>query len=289
MATGDIKSWNVRADGKTIDLVRYGNCTGWTFNFGLGANSTPTTSTPYLTVVSEGYNASAVLGTITRTVYLVPSITITTGVARKAYPNQTIADENYNAGPDETTSTIDLSDYIYDDDKNGGAGTSGTDPTLTAPSGFATSGGNSSAAVTEMAVTTQSSAVDYPQVIGHFAIEQRRPVNSTQTIEVFVVHKFGQNGKPVACVKIKATGATSAHVEGPNIVTSMTLSARGDLVPVYATTLALTVAAGFTRGEVVNINAVAYPWLGDADSILDSSLDRESYITGTVSGSFANL
>lgn len=261
---GGVGSVTVRADGWSADVTVYGFVAGCTYDMGLAANNTPSSDTPYLTVVSEGYNSSGVLGTITRTVYFTQAV-------RKAYPNHASLDEAVASSV--MTVRVALSDYVYDDD-NTGAGKSGTAPVAVFPAGWCvdTAGTGASTVAQSGLAVTNSSTVDYPKVIGHFAVAQREPVNGTQAIEVFAVQKFGQNGKPVARVSVTATGGTSANVESGS-ATAMTLSARGDLIPVYAVSLDLSTGAGYTRGELVTINFAAYPWVGDADSVLDATVD----------------
>ena len=71
MALGDI-TLTVRPDGWTASLSVEGFTLGATYAFGMAANNVPGANTPYLTVVSEGYDSAGVLGTTSRTVYLVP-------------------------------------------------------------------------------------------------------------------------------------------------------------------------------------------------------------------------
>jgi len=235
---------------------------GGTYAMGLGTNNDPATAKTVLTVTSLGFDATGAATTVSRTVY-------GTVALRKPYPDQATMNEALAAGV--LTLEVALSDFVYVKDKSG-VGNSGTDITIAIASGLYTQGGQASSAFS--GTVTNNGTLAYPKVIGHFPIEQRRPVNGTQTIEVFAVHKYGQNGKPVAKVAVTATGATSAHVES-GTATAMTLSARGDKIPVYAIPLNLSVAAGFTRGELININFTAYPWVGDATSILDSTTDGE--------------
>lgn len=150
---------------------------------------------------------------------------------------------------------------------------------FTAPtSGFLVnsgSGGGSQNSNTASGISVvNNSTVDYSKikVVGDFALEQRRCVDGTVDIEVFVAHQFARNGKPVAQVVVTAIGVTSTHNENGS-ATVMTKSSRQDGLPVYVVNLDLSVAKGFTRGELVNINFTAYPWVGDSTSVLDSTSD----------------
>lgn len=280
MSTGDISSVTIRDDGWSADVVISGFTTGASYNYGLGANNDPTTAKVVFDVTSLGYDSSGNATTIHRTVYGVKTV-------RLPYPDSTVgiyANDEVSDG--NLTFRMCLSDYIYSKD-NTGIGNSGTAVTVTISEGLVTNDGGLGQTnnLAENFVVTNNSNVVYPKVIGHFASEQRKPVNGLQTIEVFCAHKYGQNNTPVARVDITATGATSEHSESGS-ATSMTLSSRSDLVPVYAVELDLSISAGFTRGELVNINFTAYPLIGDSNSILDSNIDCVKIITGTVSGSF---
>lgn len=229
-------------------------------------NNIPTAAAPVFTVTSMGYDTSGNATTITRTVYGIKPL-------RAIWHRETLYSET-DAGAGTLTIRIALSDYIYAKDKSGG-GNSGTDVTCAIAAGLYTEGGQASNAYS--GAVTNNSTVAYPKVIGHFAIEQRRPVNGTHNIEVFAVHKYGQNNKPLASVVVTATGATSTHSH-TGTATEMTLSARGDKIPVYSVPLDISVSGGFTRGELVNINFTAYPWVGDSTSVLDATTDAQTYV-----------
>ena len=264
-APGDITAvriaGNATHNGWTAEIDIASTGTGGTYDLGLGSNNDPSTAKIVFTLTSPGYDASGNATTLTRTVY-------GTKFVRKPYPDSTtsssVADESSSGGT--LTVKVALSEFIYSGD---------TSITATIASGFYTKTGVPNNAATAMAVTN-SSTLTYPKTIGHFVVEQRRPVNGTQTVEVIAVQKFAQNGKPVAAVRITATGATSGHVE-TGIATVMTLSARGDNIPVYAVDLNLSTAAGFTRGELVNIGFTAYPWVGTGSAVLDATRDAGTH------------
>lgn len=170
-----------------------------------------------------------------------------------------------------TTIRFALSDYIYQKDATG-AGNSGTAPVVSVLSGLYTSSGTPTNASGAGFAVTNSSTIAYPKVIGHFAVAQRLALNGPEAIEVFAVHKYGTGGNPIAFLTMTATGGSSGHTE-TGTATAMTLSARGDLIPVYVVSLNLSVGAGFTRGELVSIRFTAYPWMGDSTAVLDSTTD----------------
>lgn len=163
---------------------------------------------------------------------------------------------------------IALSNDVYDDDKNGGAGTSGTDPSMTAAAGFVTSGGNSSNAATSVS-STNNSTLDYPICIGQWdmnvgALHASR-VKSTYTLAANAVHGFG-----VAAVRFDADGGTSgANVNATVTTATATLrTVSGVYGEAYQTTIALS---SFTQGETITNRFRFYPVVGDANSILDTN------------------
>jgi hypothetical protein len=254
MAAGDILSCEVLATGWQAKVIIDDFKDGGTYDFGdIDADVANAKFT--MTVVSEGYNTSGTLGTITRTVY-------GTRVCQKAYPNQATAEETEAAG--DVALTIALSDYVYDDD-NTGAGKSGTAPTVTIGAGWYTdngAGGSSAAnnAATNLAVTN-SSTQDYPTVAGaRWATVPYQRFTSTFDIEMVAFHHHAKDGKPLACVKFN-DGTTDTYV------TAMAKSAQADSLPCYVHTLDAT---DYTDNTNVTLNFTCYPWVGDADSTVTS-------------------
>jgi hypothetical protein len=265
-ANGDITGVRIASDaahnGWTAEIDIENLATGGTYDFGLGTDNDPTSAKIVFTVTSPGYTSAGATTTLSRTVY-------GTSFVRFAYPTSTAA----TSTPDEVSAAgtltvkVALSEFIYSGDSS---------ITVNIASGFYTKTGTPNNSASAYSVTNNSTLA-YPKAIGHFAVEQRRPVNGTQTVEVFAVQKFGMNNKPLAAVTVTATGASSSHTES-GTATAMTLSSRGDSIPVYAVNLDLSTSAGFTRGELVNINFTAYPWVGNASSTLDATTDAGSQI-----------
>ncbi len=261
MANGDISNITIRADGWSADVL----LEGWAgqqgnvvYAYGLGANNDTTNAKFVLAVVSQGFNAAGGSTTANRTVY-------GTQTVRLPYPNEADLDEVDSGG--NLVVRVALSEYIYDADAFAIAAVG---------AGWVQVAAESNAV--HASSSTISSALAYPKVIGHFAVPDRVPVNGITDIEVFAVQAFATDGKPVAMVKITATGADSSHVETSADITDMTLSGRGDLIPVYAASMDLSVSAGFTLGEVVTIDFTAYPWVGDAGAVLNSTTDAGTQI-----------
>lgn len=252
-ATGTVIACEILSTGWQAKLTVAGFKDGGTYDFG-AIDTDVANSKLAFTVVSEGYSTAGVLGTKTRTVY-------GTRVVQKAYPNQATAEETETGGNVELT--IALSDYIYNDDKNGGAGTSGTDPTVSVSAGWYTDNGtggsgNGNLSVSGLAVTNNSTR-DYPKVIGRWAVVPYQRFVSTFDLEAVAFHRFAENGKPVACVKF-ADGVTTDQY-----ATAMVKSSAEDSLPCYRRTIT---ASDYTDNSVVTCNFTAYPWVGDADAVL---------------------
>jgi hypothetical protein len=257
MAAGDILGIVIGTDGWYADITIEGVATGGTYNFGLGANNDPTVAKLALTVVSLGFDDTGAATTMTRTVYGTKQV-------RKVYPNQAINEETASGG--NTTVRVALSDYVYAKD-NTGAGNSGTAVTATIASGLYTQGGTSSLASTGMAVTNNSTLA-YPKVVGNWSWPGYDKRGASFKLRAVVAHISAQQARPVRCVKFTATDGTNTATA---TVTNPTAEAGfGDAVPVveYVATLDSSL---LTQGAVLTENFIAYPWIGDTASCLDTS------------------
>lgn len=260
MAAGDIIAVEVLGStdyngwAAKVTIEGWAGKTALTEAFGLDAEKSPGVNTPYMTVVSEGYTAG-VLGTRQRTVYLKE-------VVRKAYPNH--AAQNVADNGADLDVIIALFDPVFNDDKNGGAGTSGTNPTFTAPAaGWLSEGVDNAATASAMAVTN-SSALDYPKAIGQLESLPFERVETDFELAFRARHFYG-----IDCVRFDATGDTSL-VNVNDTVTSESSklwSASGLYTSRHQTTIPLS---GFTQGEHITCRVRAYPLIGDADSMIDT-------------------
>ena len=116
MATGDITAVRIAAEGWYAEIEIEGFATGATYDFGWAEGNVPTAKTPYFTVVSEGFDAAGNATTVTRTIYA-------TIQQRKPYPDDAQNEESVVSG--KLVFQAVLSEFVYDDDRAGGAGTSG--------------------------------------------------------------------------------------------------------------------------------------------------------------------
>jgi hypothetical protein len=263
MATGDITACRILSTGWEAEIDIAGLAVGGAYVMDGGASpatlTEEATATVVFTVVSEGYNAAGVPGTKTRTVY-------GSRPRMKAYPDHEEAEEAVNAGT--LTLTLALSEYIYADDKAGGAGTSGTNPTVTIAAGFYTEaagdGGTANNAVTALAVTNNSAEL-YPKVIARWATVPYQRVVTTLGLEVVAFHRFAEHGKPVACVIFTGNDGTTTTTDPK---AAMRKSSLADGLPCYASTFT---ASDYADNTVVTCNFVAYPWVGDENSLRRSA------------------
>ena len=254
MALGDILTCRIRSTGWEAEIDIDGLAVGGTYAFG-DLDSDIANATVAFTVVSEGFDTSGNQGTKTRTV-------VGTAQRMKAYPNQASAEESVTDGV--LTVTIALNEYIYDDDKNGGAGTSGTDPMVSIAAGFYTAGGTASHAVSGMPVTNLSTE-DYPRVIARWATVPYQRVVTVLDLEVVAFHRFAEYGKPVACV-----GFTCDDGTAPPLVpaSAMSKSVLADSLPCYVRRIS---ASDYAPHAQVTFDFTAYPWVGDENTVRTSS------------------
>jgi hypothetical protein len=231
--------------------------TGGTYAFGFGAKNDPTSAKIVFTVTDDSYTNAAAVTTKARTVYGVPCIQPNVGAMRKAYPN--------DANPSETASGSDviirvaLSNHIFDDSV----------VTVSIGAGFYTESGHASNACTDKTCTNNSTlGYEDCRVVGNWAWPYQRYIATGNfSVEFQAYHKFGESGKPVACVVITATDEHSHSVN--YTVTTVTKSTRSDYDQVLGYIQTINVST-LTTKDLITINAKAYPWIGDSTSVLDT-------------------
>jgi len=241
----------------------YGNQYGQDATVATGILVDWSTAKMIFTITSEGHDDAGNLTTRARFAYA-------SRVLRKVDPLD--AEDDIAVDGADLLVKVALSEFVYDDDKAGGAGTSGTDPTVIVIGGWARETAipaNVTNAVSAGAVTNNS-ILDYPKVVGRFVWPSFYTVGGDFLLEAECFQHFGMNAKPVACVKFDAQDA-SLNSAPTQTVTDMTLTTRthpSGLKPsVYAATMPV---ANLTQGEAITCNFKAYPWIGDADSVLDT-------------------
>ena len=242
--------------GGCVDVAIEQFTTGITVNLGSGVGNALdyddiASARFVLTVTSQGYNSSGVLGTTTRTVYA-------TEIVRQEDPN----DAN-NEEPVAGTIRLALSDFIYDDDTATATVTAGT---------FIDSGdaGATSIAVTDLACTN-SSTLDYPKVLGRWdrvagSVDGDRVTSSTFQLAARCYHRFG-----IAAVKFDVDGSTASNNETETVTSTVAVQRSTTSLYAQAYQTGAISTASFTDNEQATINFIAYPVVGDENSLLDTS------------------
>jgi hypothetical protein len=219
-------------------------------------------------VVSEGYT-NGVLGTVSRNLKATETV-------RKPAPNELELDE-VDSGSDLVI-RVALDSIIYNDDKNGGIGTSGTDPIANFATGWVTDGVNASSNANVTVVNT--STRDYPIVIGQWDWKLlkggwRRVEND------FKVGFVAEHYHHIDSVYLSANGLTSNNTLTVNSTDKglVTMDKSGLYGESYQLDCPIS---GFTQGEQINLTAIAYPKIGDESSILntDNNTDINDRIRG---------
>jgi hypothetical protein len=333
MALGDILSCVVRPDGWSADVTIDGFVKGATYDFGLGTNNANVAGSHFaMTVVSEGYNSSGTLGTVSRTVYGTALVrmpygtNLIAGTLNGTFTNgETVTQTTSGAtaivvgasqgatdaglsvhtvtgSPDSSNvwtggtsgftvtpsaspaamanderirdsdlvCRIALSEFVYNDDKSGGAGTSGTDPTVDIAAGWCVNAGGSSesSAVAADLSCTNSSTLDYAVAFGQW--DHIAGVCTADRVKAnFAVAFNARHRSGIAAVKFTALGQTSAHSQ-TSTVTTQTATVRSATSLYGVAHVGSITLSGFTQAELIDLRAQVYPVVGDADSLCDT-------------------
>lgn len=143
----------------------------------------------------------------------------------------------YPSQASNSTHTVSLSDYIYSTDTVAGT------------------------------VTNNSTFIS-PKPVCKWVLPHRDTVGNTLNVEIEAFHRNARNGKQVACVVFSATDGVTTVTQ---TVASPTVSGRtGDKFPVIVYAAAIDITTLADNG-LVTVNAKAYPWIGAAASVADSS------------------
>jgi hypothetical protein len=285
MATGSVLSVNVLPSGGFVDITFENLGLGGTYDLGLGAGNDPATGSPKIvfTVTSQGFT-NGVLGTRVRTIYGTTWVRKPFSVSGDEFTKQ----ESLSGS--DVTVRIALSESIYDSDNNTGGtgGNSGVVPTVTIAAGFYTQGGTPNLAATNFAVTNNSTLA-YPRVVGNWSRALNfEKVGSTIRLAATVFHGHAQvhpttgSGQQVDSVKFIAADA-SGNSRTVGVMGATIDATYGDAVPVIEHIADINLA-DFTpspanQGDVGTFNFIAYPFIGNGASVLDTA--------GTTSGSTA--
>lgn len=243
----------IRADGWTVLVTIPDAVVGGTYD--LGTDAEPAVS---MTVTSKSWSVDGVETTLDRTVY-------GKAVLRKPYPDQLVKDEVVNGTGIDVP--VVLNDYIYADE---------TISNVTVAAGFHTDsgdGGSGLPSTVQTATPTNSSSFPYRKPIAMWLNHDLDWVKAnTYNVQMAVAHKDFQNGLPVRAVKFIAT---DTHSHNTSVVASTMVkrdfAITGLSAPVFSGDLDFS---GLTQGDMVTIDAIIYPWIGDAFQV---SVDGDAY------------
>lgn len=263
-ATGDVTAVRIEPNGWIADIDIQGFQKGGTYSFGLGANNVPVSPKLVLNVSSQGYDANGNPTSVSRTV-------LGTQWVRLPYPANTgnsgpgtVKDESVNNGV--LTIKVALSDFVY----------AGENVTATVSSGLYTDSGTGGSHLANASVAypiSNTVTLPYPKVIGRWAWPGYERVTGDFPVEASIFDRFPMNGMPVAAVIFTATDqhGHSSQVTSTSVTPSVH-AGDANLVQTYGATIPVS---GLTQGDVVTVNFKAYPWVGDASSVLDSSVGAD--------------
>ncbi len=139
-----------------------------------------------------------------------------------------------------TSSTVALSDYVYSTDT--------------------------------IASCTNNSTEVSPKPVANWSLPDRQIVGNSIDLRLVAFHRNGRGGKPVACVIFRATDGTTTVTSTVSSLTATTDSLTGLKILEFVTTLDITSLSG----GPITVNARVYPWIGTADSVLDSADQSEA-------------
>lgn len=229
--------------------------TGGTYAYGFATNQFATniisSSVKFkLYVHSAGYQTNSAETTYDRTIY-------GTKVVRLPYPSNSTMDETVSGS--DVICKFAISEHVSSSDT----------VSYDIASGLYTKTGVPNNAGTGSCVN--NSILGYPKVIGNWVLNGwNKETNAFMTNECFAYEQHARNGKPVACVVITVTDQHSHTWGFTNTAMQRSWGLVGDeLFPagVYRFVVPL---AGFTQNDKLTSRFIAYPWVGNSLSIMDT-------------------
>lgn len=251
-SAANVKWVSIEPNGWVFRVCVANAPTNGLFNFGWNTNNSGI-SKVRITVDSPGYDTEGSPVFRSRVVYGSKQLRFPYGVNGQStsnYINDVTAD-----GADVVIRCA-LSDYIFQNDT--------VENVSIDADWYSTNVGNSAVTVTNY------STLAFPKTIGKWTWPNYdRITGNSYTLRCVAFNRFGQNGSPVAAVQFWATDAHGHSVT--NSVSRMSIDPTlGDAVPIceFITTMD---ASTLTPGDIITNNFRALPWIGDTDSVLDTS------------------
>lgn len=248
----------VATDGWTLDATLLGSVAGGTYS-GLNDFATPGGKLTATRKTPTPANPTATAD------FDVPL----TSVKRKPYPNGTSLEETAS-GLDLTTK-YSLAEFIYASES----------VSALFEAGFFTdngAGGSSAANSGGTASVTNSSTRDYPfPQMAWLHHDLEHITGSSFTAKLWAFHTFARSGRPLHSVEIIATDQHANSVSGTATVLTSEQFANGLYASFYQVVLDFST---LTQGDLVTLDAKAYPWIGDVYQI---SVDGHAYGSPNIS------
>lgn len=221
-----------------------------------------------LTVSDPGFDGTGAPTVVQRTVR-------GTQVLRRQQPNQ--AQRLNSASGGVRTVYIALSDEVY-------AGTA-------IVSASAAPGYYGAARAGAVAGAVNGSTLAYPRpLFGWLNLQHERAAGTSFAVEAVAYHRHARNGRQVAVVRFQARDAQAAPNLSPAIVVGLpelsALQTGGNIVEAWRATLDLS---GLAQGDLAQVNARVYPWIGDASAVLDTSDPAQGAVVDVTPGSAVNV
>lgn len=130
---------------------------------------------------------------------------------------------------------------------------------------------------------SNGSTLAYPRpVFAWLNMQHERATGASFAVEAVAYHRHARNGQQVAAVKFTARDA-SGNVDAANaqIAGAPALSALQTQGPIVEAWKAAMPLANMPQADLCQVNAIVYPWIGDASAVLDTS-DATKGAVGTL-------
>lgn len=249
----EITSININPNGWTADITINNATASGTFS----QLNTRTNPGLLLEINSVSYDNTGATTTINRTVYA-------SAILRKPYPNHAQRAETIIGNSIKVT--VALSEYIYVDDTVSAANIANDFFINNGLSGT----GLGNLATTSSVINFATEKYPLPQAVwlNH---DLDRATSTNFNPKLAVMHRFGQQGQPVKAVRFIASDEHGNSVS--NISNNLTTSsfASGNFANYFTAPLDFS---SLTAGDIVNIDAIIYPWVGKSFQI---SLNGDVY------------
>ncbi len=252
MATGDILSGSINADGWTIDLTIEGQGVGGIYDPGLGLNNDPTNAKVKINYTEPGYSDLGVLTTITRQC-------ICTGSLRKPYPDQ-LSNQEVISGSNVIL-TCKLSKFI---------GVGATLLTSDILSGFYTDTvpNNPNSGL----VITNNSTAEYGKVVGNWSCLGHNLITDSAELKADVFHRLGGARLPVRAVKFSITDTSLNTISKIITVPTPSIESKTNICVIeYVANFNSTELSVLTAGQDLSCDFEVFPIIGNATSKLNTA------------------